>query len=358
MVGLGTEAESLKGLSQIVEQFDSVPIEHGAEQDDGAEPQEEAVYTVKIESTALGTVRPNEIGHIMIIMFHGLDRNSASEPYMCTVAEFKNFLQRLYDEGFRTISLSDLINNNITTPAGYTPVVLTFDDGLATAFSLTTAEDRLVPVPDCAVDIMDRFAEEHPDFGRAATFFINGRIQTFQGEGTLAERMQYLLDNGYEIGNHTYSHARLLGASAAEIQSEMGRLDQLVRAAAPDFQMTAMAYPYGERPVLELRQYVLDGIYDGMEYHYKWALKEGQNGASAAPNRSNFDPLAVPRVRGTATAPTDLGWYFDYYSQHPGARYISDGNPNVIAIPESAVENLNLDSLGAKDLLVYEETSS
>jgi hypothetical protein len=37
-------------------------------------------------------------------------------------------LQRLYDQEYRLLSLRDLVQNHITTPASFTPVVLTFGD--------------------------------------------------------------------------------------------------------------------------------------------------------------------------------------------------------------------------------------
>ena len=49
----------------------------------------------------------------------------------------------------------------------------------------------------------------------------------------------------------------------------------------------------------------------------------------------------------------DLGWYFDYYEKHPEYRYISDGNPNRIAINKEDEDNINKDSLNNKELYLY-----
>jgi peptidoglycan/xylan/chitin deacetylase (PgdA/CDA1 family) len=320
-----------------------------------AVPQAGALWNGPVTVGAAALPPPNEVGHIMVLMFHGVDQGRARQPYMCTAEAFQEFLRRLYADGFRTLPLGDLMENRVTTPAGYTPVVLTFDDGLPTAFSLREGPLGLGPDPGCAVGLLERFAEAHPDFGRAATFFINGRPQTFAGDGTLAQRLQWLADRGYELGNHTFSHRGLEDAAGEEIQAELGRLEAWLAPLVPGYVMKAVAYPYGQRPPRALRTFMLAGEYQGRPYRYAWALKEGQNGASAAPNHVAFDPLAIPRVRGTDNAVTDLGWYLARYRQVPGLRYISDGDPDVITVPKSLEEQVNRQSLAGKRLAVYDD---
>lgn len=118
-------------------------------------------------------VRPNELGHIMIIMYHGIVESDPPSPYQRTVEGLKEDLEYLYENGYRPISMRDYIDNNISVEAGYTPVVLTFDDGIRSSFSLIEENGEFKPTPDSAVDIMNKFYEEHPDFGRHAIFYIN-----------------------------------------------------------------------------------------------------------------------------------------------------------------------------------------
>ena len=60
--------------------------------------------------------------------------------------------------------------------------------------------------------------------GVNATFFLVG--ERIPGQEDLVRRMQR---EGHQIGNHTWSHARLAGMSPDEAASEIGRTDRLLR---------------------------------------------------------------------------------------------------------------------------------
>ena len=301
-----------------------------------------------------GAVQPNEAGQIMVLMYHGLDKHKQSKPYMRTIAGFKSDLQQLYEHGFRPISVADLVNNNIQVEAGCTPVVITFDDGMDTSFALEERDGAYVPVLDCAVDIMDKFALEHPDFGKAAVFFINGGDRPpFAGAGTVEERLQYLVNHGYELGNHTYTHIDMSKAGAYELQKEMASVERLVRECVPGYNMVCMAYPYGVRPAAGLRKYALQGENDGIAYHYALAFRASVTPTPANPNCSGLDPLNMPRVRGTDSSETDLGWQLKRYAENPDLRYISDGDPDIITVPFSELRKIDTAALGSRTLNIY-----
>jgi len=303
---------------------------------------------------------PNEIGEIMILVFHGLHPTNPG-PFDCLTDDFRNNLQTLYDQGYRLISMEDLINNNITTPAGYTPVVLTFDDGLPSAFSLEYAEDgTLVPVPGTAVYILNEFYEKNPDFGRTAIFFVNGSPQPFSGAGTLAERFAFLLEHGYELGNHSYSHANFAHLNARRIQQEIGRVDRMLRENAPGYQPLVFAYPFGIRPRRNLRRYIMAGEYDGWEYSHAWALRVGNTFVPAVPYHVNFDPQNVARVVPTDQSTAhynvvDLGFLLRRFERYPHLRFISDGDPNVVTVPSDRLQYVDRDALAEfnLELVVY-----
>lgn len=301
------------------------------------------------------SIQPNEIGSIIIIMYHGITvQDKSKNVYERTLSDFYSDLKNMYDDGYRLISMQDLVDNNIRVPAGYTPVILTFDDGWPTAFSMIEKDGELVPTPDCAVDAINSFAEEYPDFGKAAVFYINGNSEPFQGAGTRAERLAYLRDNGYEVGNHTYSHASLRKLDAEGAQKEIGRLHNMIMDISPDYTITTLAYPYGHRASdEEVREYALKGEFEGRTYEYALAIREGVSGASAAPNHVDFDTINIPRVRGSDNANTDLGWSLRYYRENRSALYISDGDPNTISVPEKYKDKVNMDSLGDKTLNIY-----
>ena len=307
----------------------------------------------------LPPVFPNEIGEIMIIVYHGLHEYNPG-TYDRLTSEFKNDLQMLYDRGYRLISMADLINNNIRTPKGYTPVVLSFDDGLPSAFSMIELEDgTLAPKPGTAVYIINNFYEKNPDFGRTAIFFVNGRPEPFNGAGTLEERFQFLIEHGYELGNHSYSHAFFSRHNAQSLQRDMGLLDQMLRRYAPGFEPLVMAYPYSVRPRCELFRYVLNGEYNGVPYSYAWALRVGNTGSPAVPYHINFDPFNVSRVVASDASTEyyivpDLGHLLRLFDEFPGLRFISDGDPYTVTVPRHLEDYVNIYALYGKELIFYD----
>lgn len=320
----------------------------------------EIPFVIKRSANEIETepIFPNEVGEIMVIVYHGIHEESPG-PFDRLTADFWNDLQTLYEQGYRLISLTDLINNNITTPAGYTPVAITFDDGHPSAFSLMEMEDgTLSPVPGTAVYIMNEFYRKNPRFGRTAMFFINGIPEPFRGAGTMEERFNFLLDQGFEIGNHSYSHKNFATLNAAQLQREIGLLDQLIRRYAPA--PLALAYPFGIRPRPHLHHYVMYGAYNGIPYSYVWALRVGNTGVPAVPHHVNFDPTNVSRVVASDESTEyqivpDLGFLLRHFEQRPYLRFISDGDPNTITVPRSRVHLVNMYSLGDKKLVVYDD---
>ena len=241
---------------------------------------------------------PYEAGHILVIMYHGIMEDSPS-PLHRSPEDFRMDLQRLYDSGYRTMPIRDLVHNNITVPAGYSPIIITFDDSLPFAFSLIEQYGELVPAPNTAVYIMLDFVAENPDFGNYAVFFINGNPRPFSGAGTVADRLQFLVDNGFEIGNHTYSHAFLSRLGSTGIQRELAKIEALVQEAIPGYRIYTVAYPFGERPLMRYHGLILQGEYRGITYEHVLGLRAGYSAGQTAPNRIGFDPLNIPRIQGS-----------------------------------------------------------
>ena len=71
--------------------------------------------------------KPNELGDIIILMYHEI--GSPEGEWRRTPENFRRDLQTLYGLGYRAVSLQDVVNGRIDIPAGTSPVVLTFDDG-------------------------------------------------------------------------------------------------------------------------------------------------------------------------------------------------------------------------------------
>ena len=298
-------------------------------------------------------IKPYEVGQIMIVMYHGIVEGQAKDSYQRSAADFWSDMEALYERGYRLISLRDLVNNHITVEAGMTPVVFTFDDGLSSSFSLEERDGQLVPAENTGLWLMEKFAEQHPDFGCTATFFINNN--PFPGAGTIPQRLGRLIDHGYDVGNHTLNHVDFHKADPETIQAEIGAVDQLIRSALPGYEGMGLSYPYGHHPDDAYRSYITEGIYEGQTYTYQYAVNVGYDGMKpASPNRIGYNPMELSRVRGSDDAETDLGYFLRYYDENPAYRYISDGNPDTVTLPHQYESNVNLESLGDKELILYD----
>ncbi|MFP4697900.1 MAG: polysaccharide deacetylase family protein [Eubacteriales bacterium] len=311
--------------------------------------QEEKTEEVEIDYQK---VKPNELGHIMIVMYHGIKN---LPPYHRTEEDFEKDLQFLYDHGYRLISMRDYLDNNINVPPGLTPIVLTFDDGLSSTFSLVEENGEFVPTPNTAVAILEKFAKNNPDFGKTATFYINSDLKTFDGEGTKEERIEWLHENGYHVANHTSNHADLSTLGEESIQKNIGKTDEFIRnILGEDYLVDSLTYPFGKRPKKELLPYIQSGKYKSHTYNIKIALKEGPSGSFIPPHHLRFDPLLVPRVRGSEGEVQDLWWFLNYYEENPDKKYISDGNNNRISIPEAYEKYLNYEAIPKeKEIYLY-----
>ncbi|MCT4597776.1 MAG: polysaccharide deacetylase family protein [Vallitalea sp.] len=298
-------------------------------------------------------IKPNELGHIMVIMYHGISDNP---PYHVTEKQFLEDLEYMYENGYRPISMRDYIDNNINIEAGYTPILLTFDDGLSSTFSLVEQDGKLVPKTGTAIEILERFSKEHDGFDNKAALYINA-YSIFDGAGTVEERISWLANNGYDVGNHTSSHAEnqmLSRLSSRQIMEHIGIVDQIIKNAVPNYTVDSLAYTFGNRPVKALRNLVEDGKYNDVSYHYEVALKEGPSGPYLPPLHKSFNNLNVPRARGSKGDIQDMWWFFDFYEKHPSKKYISDGNVNRVSILKKDEDKINKDKLGDKELYLYE----
>ena len=293
----------------------------------------------------------NENGKIMILMYHGI--GDEEKEWVRTSANFRKDLETLYSKGYRLISLMDYVNNNIKVEAGYTPVVITFDDGLLNQFNIIEENGIKKIDPDCAVGMLEDFYKEHKDFGRAASFYIYYPVP-FRQKELIKEKFEFLINNGYEIGNHSYNHPSLGKIALEEVDEQLAMNVKSTKDYVPDYVVESLALPFGEAPKGENYSHVVSGAYEGVEYLNKAVLKVGSNPA-LSPNNKDFDPLKLPRVRASElnTAGTGIYDWLTYFEKNPDKRYISDGNPDVVTVPSTEEANIDKDKLLGKELRMY-----
>ncbi|HHW31665.1 MAG TPA: polysaccharide deacetylase family protein [Clostridiaceae bacterium] len=302
----------------------------------------------------LSVVKPNESGKIMVVMFHNFikEYKSGDKEFTTTFDEFRKLLDTLYEKDYRLISLSDYLNNNISVPAGFIPMVFTFDDGTSGQFNLIEKDGTLVANPDSAVGILEEFNKTHPDFGLKGTFFVNLGLNTFPGAGTLTQRLEYLINKGFEIGNHTYTHIRLNEAKTAEeVQREIGGNYKKMLELVPGYKMSLFSLPYG-LPASDLRNFVIEGEFEGIKYQNKVIVEVGANPA-LSPVSKDFNPLSTPRVRSQGIEPVymDLTWWLENLSREE--QYVSDGDPDTITVPKEREHLIDKSKLEGRNLIIY-----
>ena len=281
-------------------------------------------------------VKPNELGRIMILEYHQL--GPEEDRWTRSYANFWHDLELLYTNGFRPIGLNDLIDNRIDVPAGYSPVVLTFDDSSPMQFAFVTGENGdLVPDPNSAVGMLERFHALHADWRLKGTFFVlpgaDPPHDLFGQKEYKERKLRYLADTGFEIGNHTFWHQRLDQLKTrGEVEAELARAVKSIQAAVPGYQVRALALPLGLFPADPA--WAREGSYEGTTYSNE-AVLLATGGSTPPPNHRQFDPFNLPRIQATNMELDFEEVYVGYFIQHPEDRYVSDGDPDLLVFPKS-----------------------
>ncbi|HAQ41927.1 MAG TPA: hypothetical protein DCM73_14590 [Clostridiales bacterium] len=297
------------------------------------------------------SMEPNELGEIMILMYHGVGEEELS--WQRTPEKLRKDLQYMHDNKYQMISLNDYAKGVINTEAGYTPIILTFDDGRQNNFNLTEVNGELVIDPDCAVGIFEEFKKKYPDFNVTASFFVNSN--PFGQKEYTEKKLNWLVENGYDIGNHTYSHDEMSKLDGEEIQAEIGSVNNIIKSYIPDYEVETLALPHGSNPKDEFISSMLEGEYKGNKYKTIAVLDVGWR-----PAYSPFDTLtdftSLYRVTASEINVDNCGMYdyFKSFENNTRERFISDGNPDVVTIPKRHEKYLNMDMVGDKAVNIYE----
>jgi peptidoglycan/xylan/chitin deacetylase (PgdA/CDA1 family) len=275
-------------------------------------------------------VHANELGEVPVLMYHRIVPSPKS-VYDRTPADFKAELERLASENYVPVTAAQFTSGDIDIPAGTHPVVLTFDDGDPSQFALAAGG---VPKPTTAIGILLAVAHEHPAFRPVATLYVNDHPFGDPG-GT--HTLPWLHAHGFDIGNHTLTHADLRTDTTAEVEKEITTLDHEVRTAIPSAPPVTIALPYGLHPHQESL------AVQGPGYHYRGAFLVGAN-PSPSPYAASFDPLNIPRIRSEAPTGEDAEYgsstWLTTLANTPGLRYTSDGDPSRISYPRTTMTTI------------------
>ncbi|MEW5785246.1 MAG: polysaccharide deacetylase family protein [Bacillota bacterium] len=301
----------------------------------------------QIDYAALGV---NEAGQIMVLMYHQIAESE--DEWVRTPQNFRKDLETLYAAGYRLVSMNDLLDGKIDLPAGTTPVVLTFDDGTIGQFRYLEDGKELIIDSDCAVGILEQFYAEHPDFGLAATFYLFYAGTPFGQYEFVQQKLAYLEERGFEIGSHTYSHPSLRSISPEAARKELADQVRQTQQYLPGYRVRSLALPYGAHP--DDKSYIIAGSHDGVSYHHEGILLVGSNPAPS-PFSARFDGAAIPRIRASEMLTDGAGMYdwLQRFAENPLNRYISDGDPDTVAVPEELKDQVDQAKLAGRRLVIY-----
>lgn len=292
---------------------------------------------------------PNELGQVMILMYHKI--GSPESEWMRTPQNFRQDLINLYENGYRLVNLLDYVNGNIDIEAGKSPVIITFDDATQGQFNFIETAGSFRLDPDCAVTILGDFCSKFPDFGKGATFYINYPYPFHQIQ-YIKEKLEFLVKSGYEIGNHTYSHADLSKLSYEDAAKEIALNASKTNEILPGYEVKSLALPYGLYP--QNKEILVKGSFKDYSYNNEAILLIGSNPAPS-PYSLDFNFLGIPRIRASEINVENQGMYdwIDYFKKYPERRYISDGNANIVTIPLELKNKLDKNSTNSKKIFFY-----
>ncbi len=287
-------------------------------------------------SFAAADPQTNELGRVMILEYHKVDY--PEERWTRTPENFRRDLETLYARGYRLQALNDLLDGKITVAAGFTPVVLTFDDSSPGQFRYIGQNGTLEIDPKCAVGVLETFIKEKPDFGRAATFFVlpgasrpNRLFNQPEYEG---RKLQFLVSHEYEIGNHTLWHANLGKYPEAVVRQQIAEAQQWIQRHVPDYRIRSLALPHGV--YLHDVTWTLKGNAKGSAYSHD-AILMVAGGAAPSPFARGFDPVRLPRIQAVER---DLAYWLNYFEKNPQERFVSDGDTASVTVPSARREKL------------------
>ena len=317
----------------------------------------------KIDKEKLKSDNINEMGKVPIMMYHGIKNlknsdtnyvggNVDKDGYTRTVEAFRNDLDFYYEKGYRMVKLSDYINGDINVEYGYSPIILTFDDGNDNNIKVTGLDNNgnIIIDKNSAVGVLEEYKKKYPDYNVTAIFFVTDAL--FNQPEYNEKILKWLVDNGYEVGNHTKGHNDLRDTSISRTQEVIGYMYNKLESILGDRYSKILALPFGS-PYVKTHTnypYVISGEYDGKEYQTLGALRVGWE-PEVSPFDKQFDATFLKRCR----AYDNNGVDFDIamvFKMLDKSRYISDGDVGTIVTNSSNQEKVKSE-LG-KEVILYE----
>ncbi len=297
----------------------------------------------------------NELGRIPVMMYHhivNIDDNKYTggnvdpDGYNRTSNAFRKDLEFYYQNDYRMVRLIDYVNGKIDVEYGKSPIVLTFDDGNADNIKVTGLDENgnIIIDPNSAVGILEEFKKKYPDFNVTATFFVTGYLFN-QGEYN-EKILNFLVENGYDVGNHTKDHNNMSSINEEETEYVVGyvydKLDKIIK----DKYVNIVALPFGT-PYLSTHKnfsHIKKSTFNGKVYDTITTLRVGWE-PDTSPFSKNFNKDFIKRCRAYDNNGKEFDIDMVFNSILKDLKYVSDGDPNTITIPKEYEKYLNDNNL-------------
>lgn len=282
----------------------------------------------------------NELGRIPILEYHAVGDSEAR--WQRERGRFRADLELLYARGYRPVGVGELLDRAIDLPAGFSPVVITFDDAAPSQFSYVETTGAPAIDSGSAVGIMLDFARTHPGWRNRAVFCVltgaDAGHSLFGDKGIAGQRTEWrhsklrqLVELGFELCGHTDWHANLAKVATASVRGHIARGIVAIDSAIPGYRVRTFALPYGawpaDRNAARAGEW-RDGRGRLVTYRFD-AILEAWGGPVRSPFDPKFDPFQLTRIQVTGD---NLERILDQLDA-PGRRYVSDGDPRTVAHP-------------------------
>jgi len=295
----------------------------------------------KLNKEKLKEDKINELGNVPIMMYHGIENKKDSDTkytggnvdkdgYNRTVESFRKDLEFYYEKGYRMIRLNDYVNGVINTEYGKSPIILTFDDGNDNNLKVTGLDENgnIIIDPNSAVGVLEEFKKKYPDYNVTATFFVNDGL--FNQPEYNEKILKWLVDNGYDVGNHTKGHANFSKINTSKTQEVVSYIYKQLDEIIPEKYVKIIALPFGSpyNKTHENYKYILNGEYDNYQYETVAALRVGWE-SELSPFNKDFDKTFLKRCRAYDNNGKDFDIEMNFRILE-NKRYISDGDSKTI----------------------------
>ena len=180
-------------------------------------------------------------------------------------------------------------------------------------------------------------------------------LPTLFGQEEYAEKkLRFLVENGYDIGNHTLNHPSLGDVDDQTVLEEVAGNISLVQEYLPEYQQASIALPNGSEP--KNPSLLSEGSYNGVAINLQASLLVGANPAPA-PCDYSFDPMRLPRVQALDpsldTGECGIYAWLNYFMENPERRYRSDGDAATVTVPKHMLDRVDQSKLGERRLRTY-----